>query len=168
MQMCNQFQNSLRMLGACGRRPSLLLYTTCWTKDGAFLFLRDVRLSIFESQSLWKEWEFTMIYDAYDEYWWIKEVLPMLSCWLWHFSSSMQNKKRQTFVDISKLGNFLKITWEKLFWQRKTNGFCPFGRPEGAPFSAGVVSSAVCLLELCGLETEKLRVDVEAAKRYLS
>ena len=29
----------------------------------------------------------------------------------------------------------------------------------------GVVSSAVCLLELCGLETEKLRVDVEAAKR---
>lgn len=99
MQMCNQFQNSLRMLGACGRRPSLLLYTTCWTKDGA------VRLSIFESQSLWKEWEFTMIYD---EYWWIKEVLPMLSCWLWHFSSSMQNRtKEQTFVDISKLGNFL-------------------------------------------------------------
>ncbi|CAE8723169.1 unnamed protein product [Polarella glacialis] len=29
----------------------------------------------------------------------------------------------------------------------------------------GVVSSAVCLLELCSLETEKLRVDVEAAKR---
>ena len=29
----------------------------------------------------------------------------------------------------------------------------------------GVVSSAVCLLELCGLETEKLWVDVEAAKR---
>ncbi|CAE7947526.1 Wwox [Symbiodinium sp. KB8] len=32
----------------------------------------------------------------------------------------------------------------------------------------GVVSSAVCLLELCGLETEKLRVDVEAAKRIYS
>ena len=36
-------------------------------------------------------------------------------------------------------------------------------------FTGGVevwVSSAVCLLELCGLETEKLRVDVEAAKRW--
>ena len=31
----------------------------------------------------------------------------------------------------------------------------------------GVVSSAVCLLELCGLETEKLRVDVEAAKQVV-
>ena len=84
----------------------------------------------------------------------------------------MQNQKKSRHLWISQnKETSSKSTWEKIVWQRKTNGLrwiLPIWNAQYAPFSAGVVSSAVCLLELCGLETEKLRVDVEAAKRYLS